>query len=104
MTTLGKATMAAPVPEPHHLIAGGAVLGLGVVGEAAGEIAEKVTSRVADAALAAGRMGHLGLLTVAHVRPVSLSRPSYARMRYTVYKQILGLSRDAARKKRDSQP
>lgn len=99
-TTLGTATMAVPVPGPHHLI-GGAALVVGLVGGAAGEIAEKITPRVADATLAAGRMGHLGLLTIAHVRPISLSGPTYGRMRNAVYRQILGLRKEAGRQKKD---
>lgn len=102
-TTLGTATMAVPVPGPHHLIGGVALAG-GLVGGTVGRMAESVTPRIADAALAAGRIGHLGLLAVAHVRPVSLSRASYGRMRNAVYKQILGLRRDAARQERESRP
>jgi hypothetical protein len=97
-TNLGKTAMA--IPEPHHMVGGAAVTALGMAGEAAATTAESVTPRVADAALAAGRMGHLGLLTIAHVRPVSLSRSNYGKMRNAVYKQILGLRRDAARRKK----
>jgi hypothetical protein len=100
VTSLGKTAMT--IPEPHHVLAGAALtVGGGAVG-AVGDVVESVTPRVADAALAAGRMGHLGLLAVAHVRPLPLSRSSYGRMRSVVYKQIVGLRRDAARQKKAS--
>jgi hypothetical protein len=98
-TRLGTAVMR--IPEPHHMAVGVAVSGLGLAAETAGTIAENITPRVADAALAAGRMGHLGLLTIAHVRPVPLSRSRYATMRSKVLRTILRLRKDAARQRKE---
>jgi uncharacterized membrane protein YcjF (UPF0283 family) len=75
-----------------HPLAGVAV---GAIGHAVGAVAEGVTPRVAEATLAAGRMAHLGLLAAAIVRPVAFSEPRYREMRNGVYRQILGLRRDA---------
>jgi hypothetical protein len=87
--------------HPHVALVGGF---LGLVGGTVASVAEGLTPRVADAALAAGRMGHLGLLTVAHVRPMPLSEPRYRRMRWAVLRTIGGLRRDAAHKKKELRP
>jgi len=86
-----------------HPLAGVAV---GAIGNAVGAVAEGVTPRVADATLAAGRMAHLGLLTAAIVRPVTFSASRYGEMRNIVYREILGLRRDAvrSRKRGDEEP
>jgi uncharacterized membrane protein YcjF (UPF0283 family) len=83
-----------------HPLAGVAV---GALGHAVGVVAEGVTPRVAEATLAAGRMAHFGLLAAAIVRPVAFSESGYRETRNGVYKQIIGLRRDAvSSRKRDS--
>lgn len=80
-------------------LAGSAV---STIGNVVGAAVEGVTPRVADATLAAGRMAHLGLLAAAIVRPVAFSRSGYGEIRNGVYKQILGLKRDAIRSRRNA--
>ena len=75
-----------------HPLAGVAV---GAIGHAVGAVAEGVTPRVAEATLAAGRMAHFGLLAAAIVRPVAFTEFGYRDMRNGIYRQILGLRRDA---------
>lgn len=83
-----------------HPLAGVAV---GALGHAVGAVAEGVTPRVAEATLAAGRMAHFGLLAAAIVRPVAFSDAGYREMRNGIYKQIVGLRRDAiTSRKRES--
>lgn len=83
-----------------HPLAGVAV---GAIGHAVGAVAEGVTPRVAEATLAAGRMAHFGLLAAAIVRPVAFSEAGYREIRNGVYKQILGLRREAiSSRKRES--
>lgn len=83
-----------------HPLAGVAV---GAIGHAVGAVAEGVTPRVAEATLAAGRMAHFGLLAAAIVRPVAFSEPGYRETRNGIYRQIVGLRRDAVgSRKRES--
>jgi uncharacterized membrane protein YcjF (UPF0283 family) len=82
-----------------HPFAGSAV---STIGNVVGSAVEGVTPRVAEATLAAGRMAHLGLLAAAIVRPVAFSRSGYGEIRNAVYKQILGLKKEAIRNRKNA--
>jgi hypothetical protein len=93
----GVAHVGVQAVSAAHPLAGAAV---GAIGNAVSMVAEGLTPRAAEAALAAARMAHLGLLAVAHVRPVTISQSKHREMRLTIYKQILNLKRDAARSRK----
>jgi putative membrane protein len=89
--TNGAAAAASLTPIP---MAGAAI---GTIGNFVGDVVEGVTPRAAQATMAAGRIAHLGLLAAAIVRPIAFSRAGYSEIRNAVYKQILGLRREATR-------